>query len=118
MNTKMHKIIPATEQNSKVVLFSKSNKIRKIKVNEKCDMCRKHIEKAVLSVHGVLNARWGIKSGKLILKYKDGKTNLNAIERVIADAGHDTPNYKGKMEFYTDMPQCCKYREELVNSGA
>ena len=118
MNTKMHGTTPAGNRESKIVLFSKANEIRKLKVKQSCNTCYKHIEKAALSVDGVLNARWGKKSGMLILKYKAGKTNLNTIERAIADAGHDTPNYKGKVEFYTDMPRCCRYREELVDPGA
>lgn len=117
MNTKMHGIIPVKENTSKILLISKANKTGKLIVKTKCNMCHKHIEKAALAVDGVINARWGNKTGLLILKYKAEETNINSIEQAIADAGHNTPNYKAKMEFYTDMPRCCKYREELDDSG-
>ena len=39
-------------------------------------------------------------------------TDTDKIEVAIAEAGHDTPNYKASDEVYNALPEGCKYREQ------
>jgi copper chaperone CopZ len=87
-------------------------KTEKIMVRGNCRFCRKHIEKAAKSLTGVKKAKWNTTSEILTLYFKPSKVNLEEIELAIAKAGHDTPVYKAEVEFYSEMPKCCKYRRE------
>lgn len=118
MKTKMSFGNWKPEQESKIILFSSAQKTKKIEVKQLCGFCGKHIEKVAQSVNGVNLARWGNKSQMLIVKYDSRKTSLDDIELAIAKAGHDTPNHKRKVKFYTDMPECCKFRNEALSNMA
>ncbi len=86
-------------------------KLETITVERTCESCYKHILKAAKSVDGVLNATWDETTEKLRVEFDSGKTNADAIQRAIAEAGHSTPLYKKQEKFYTEMPECCQYRE-------
>ncbi len=83
----------------------------KIQVGRKCENCANHILQTALLVIGVIKAEWDIIADILIVEFDTSKTNSKIIELSIADAGHDTPNFKGKNNFYTLMPQCCEFNE-------
>ncbi len=80
-----------------------------------CGSCDKHIENTTNSIEGVFKAKWNDRTQMLQVEYDSGKTDLKKIERAIADAGHDTMHYKKQLKFYTDMPECCQYRQSLQN---
>lgn len=92
------------------------NRTGMIQVRQRCDNCEKHIEMVAKTVDGVKKAEWNKNSNVLIVDFDSQTTNVNKIEMTIAEAGHDTSNYKGNIKFYAQMPPCCKYREEL-NEG-
>ncbi len=74
-----------------------------------CDECKMHIEKSALLVYGVSIADWDKESKKLQVVFDDSKTNVDAIQKAIAEKGNDTPNHKAGDEAYDRLPQCCKY---------
>ncbi len=80
-----------------------------IKVNGECSMCKARIEKAALSVDGVLTANWSIDRHILTVKYDKSKTNSDQIQRAIAAVGHDTEKYRADDEVYNNLPSCCHY---------
>jgi len=83
---------------------------QRFKVAGNCDMCKERIEKAAKSVSGVLKAVWN-KTDKIIqIQFDPAKTNLDAIEKAIAKAGHDTEKYKSSDDDYKLLPECCWYR--------
>ena len=86
-----------------------------IHVRQICNNCDKHIVKTAKSVDGVKKAEWNKNSNVLIVEYDAQKTSLKAIEFEIAKAGHDTPNHKGNIKYYSHIPKCCQYHEELNN---
>ena len=86
-----------------------------IHVRKTCNSCEKHIVSAAKSVEGVKKADWSKNSNVLVVEYDPQKTSLSKIECTIAEAGHDTPNYKGIIKYYNYMPKCCQYNEELKN---
>lgn len=78
-----------------------------------CEMCKDRIEKAAKSVSGVSMAAWDSKTKELHLNYDKQKTNLDAVAKAIAAAGHDTKKYKADDKVYNTLPECCQYRSKL-----
>ena len=75
-----------------------------------CGMCKKRIENAAL-VKGVKTASWSKDAQKLTVVYDGRKTNEKAIQKAVAQHGHDTPSVKASDETYNKLPGCCAYRD-------
>lgn len=81
-------------------------------VSGNCEMCKKRIEKAALSVSGVKSADWHMDCGTLYLIVNEEKTNVVAIQKSIAKAGHDTDALKATKEDYKNLHACCQYERK------
>ncbi|MDP2159356.1 MAG: heavy-metal-associated domain-containing protein [Flavobacterium sp.] len=92
----------------------KKNKNAKydIEVNGNCDMCKKRIEKAALSVKGVKSAVWHIDHQDLHLVLDENKVSINQVHEAIAKVGHDTDKVKANDEVYNDLHGCCQYERK------
>ena len=88
-----------------------TEKTEKIVIKGNCSMCENRIEKAAKEVNGVTKADWDKTTKKLKVVYDDTKTNADNIEIAVAKVGHDTPNHKASNEVYSELPDCCKYRD-------
>lgn len=84
---------------------------QKIKVSGNCEMCKDRIETASKSVSGVRSAEWSTETKMLHVQFDGAKTNLDAIQKAIANAGHDTEKYKASDAVYKALPECCLYRK-------
>ena len=80
------------------------------KVSGVCEICKERIEKS-LKLRGVKLAVWDIDTKMIDLQYNPSLINLSKINRVLAEAGHDTELEKAKDEAYNELPACCHYRE-------
>lgn len=80
-------------------------------VKGSCEMCKERIEKAATSVEGVSLASWDMKKQELHMHFDPATTNLEAISKMIAAAGHDTDKDKATQAVYDALPSCCKYRK-------
>jgi mercuric ion binding protein len=76
-----------------------------------CEMCKERIETAAKGVEGVSSAMWNIEKKELHLNFNPHQTNLDAISKAIAKAGHDTDKDKADQAAYDALPSCCKYRQ-------
>ena len=47
------------------------------------------------------------------IRFNAKKTNLDIIQKSIANIGYDTELYKATDESYNNIHFCCKYREPL-----
>jgi len=74
-----------------------------------CEMCQARILKAFTNVFGVSTAVWNKDTKILEVSYDKNETSLNAIEKAIAKAGHDTKNHQAKNKDYNSLPGCCVY---------
>ena len=74
-----------------------------------CEMCKKTIEKAALSIKGVKMAKWDIPSNQLSLIFNRKKAELINIHHAIAKSGYSTSEIKAKKEDYNKLPMCCQY---------
>jgi len=85
------------------------SKAEKFEVKGVCVLCEKRIEKAALSVDGVLKADWNKETKIIEVIFIDTKTDLLKIETAIAKVGHNTPNVKSTEEVFRKLPGCCQY---------
>jgi len=93
------------------------NKTEKFEVKGVCELCEKRIEKAALSVDGVLKADWNKETKIIEVLFIDTKTNLLKIETAIAKVGHNTPNVKATEEVFRKLPGCCQYNRSSNSIG-
>ena len=80
-----------------------------LKVFGNCDMCKARIEKAA-KIDGVTKAEWSVKNKTLTATFDPAKTNIDAIGKKIAAAGHDNDKAKASNVVYDKLPSCCQYR--------
>ncbi|MEM6349037.1 MAG: hypothetical protein AAF927_34440 [Bacteroidota bacterium] len=77
-----------------------------------CSMCKARIENAA-TIKGVKLAEWDKETGILKVIYKTKVTTEEAIQKAVAERGHDTEKVKAKDEVYNKLPGCCSYRDGL-----
>lgn len=80
------------------------------KVSGSCDMCKERIENAAKSVKGVIRASWDSDTKIADIELDSTVTSLDAVQKAIAEAGHDNEKYKAPDEVYKNLPACCHYR--------
>ena len=88
---------------------NQKNKKSNFEVIGNCEICKKRIEKAALSLKGVKMATWDIPSNILSVTYNSNKVLLDQIQSSIANVGHDTPLFKAPDSVYNELPMCCIY---------
>jgi copper chaperone CopZ len=92
------------KQKTAVNLVSKT-----FKASGNCGLCKNRIESA-LEVRGVNKAEWDMTTGAVTVKFNPKVTNLEELQQLVADAGHDTGLVKASDEVYEQLPACCHYR--------
>tara|TARA_B100000963_G_scaffold195335_1_gene170050 strand:+ start:85 stop:423 length:339 start_codon:yes stop_codon:yes gene_type:complete len=80
-------------------------------VRGNCEMCKKRIESATLSLKGVKYVSWSPKSKNFSIIYNNTKVSIDDVKKRIADVGHDNSLYKASDEAYENLHFCCKYRD-------
>jgi len=92
---------------------AQNNKKSNFEVIGNCEICKKRIEKAALSLRGVKMATWNIPSNILSVTYNSNKILLDQIQSTIANVGHDTSKFKAPDNVYSELPMCCIYERKL-----
>ena len=69
-------------------------------VSGNCDMCKKRIESATLSLKGVKYVSWSPQSKNFSIIYNSTKVSIDDVKKKIADVGHDNSSYKATDEVY------------------
>lgn len=92
----------------------KKNKNAKydIAVSGNCEMCKKRIEKAALSVKGVKSATWHADHQDLHLILDETKCTVQQVHEAVAKVGHDTDEIRAKDEDYEKLHICCTYERK------
>jgi len=93
--------------------FTQSETLTKlqVKVSGNCDQCKDRIETAAKSVSGVSSADWSSDTKMLNVRFDRANTSSEAIQKAIAQVGHDTEKFKAPDEVYNKLPECCLYRK-------
>lgn len=89
----------------------KEVKTIEFKVQGNCDQCKKRIENAAF-VKGVKNAVWNEDTKMLKVIYRTDKINEQQIHDAVAKSGHETSITKANDAAYSELPDCCKYKEK------
>ena len=79
-----------------------------IRVNGACGMCKNRIQKT-LKIDGVSEAAWDRETKVLLVSYNPDIISNDAIQKKLADVGHDTEMYKANDDVYEKLPGCCHY---------
>jgi len=82
------------------------------KVYGNCNMCKNRIETALLKNQNIKKASWDAKSKMLTVIYDPHLISLDTINKIIADAGHDTDKAKAGDTVYNSLPGCCHYERK------
>ncbi|MCE1198711.1 MAG: cation transporter [Marinilabiliales bacterium] len=102
-------IVLFTPSNGQTATAKSGTKTESFKVSGNCGMCKTRIENAA-KMDGVTKAEWNKQTKMATVTFDPAKTNLSAIEKKIAAAGHDTDLFKADNATYDKLPSCCKYR--------
>ena len=78
------------------------------KVWGNCETCKDNIETAA-RVKGVTFCDWNSDTKVCTVTFDSREINVDAIQKVIADAGYDNPGYKGSDKAYAELAPCCQY---------
>lgn len=73
-----------------------------------CGMCEDNVEKAVYAVEGVKTVAVDLKGKSVEVKFLPASTNLETLERAIADAGYDANARAKDPGAYEKLDACCK----------
>jgi Cu(I)/Ag(I) efflux system membrane fusion protein len=80
-------------------------------VSGNCEMCKDRIESAAKSVKGITSASWDMNSKMINIEFTGSVNTVDAVQKAIAEAGHDNVGYKASDEVYNALPECCLYRK-------
>lgn len=112
MNTSSAIVSAGQDHNNMQEMGSmQENKHEIFEVSGNCEMCKERIETASKSVKGVTSASWDINTKKIHVGYNGSVASLDAIQKVIADSGHDNVKYRAPDNVYNKLPECCLYRK-------
>jgi copper chaperone CopZ len=81
------------------------------KVFGACDQCKNRIEK-VLKIKGVKMVNWDVDTQILAVEFSPIQISIEKIQNKILSVGHDLVDKKAKDIIYSELPDCCHYREE------
>ena len=93
-------------------IFAQDKKVieTEFKVSGNCNQCKTRIEKSV-KIPEVKYAKWN-KATKLLKVAFENSITADSLQRRVSEVGHDTEKYKANAETYSDLPNCCLYREK------
>lgn len=83
-------------------------KVEKYEVAGNCAMCKKRIESAALNA-GAKKAVWNVEDHMLTVEFNGNKVSSDAIQKSIAQAGHDTKKFGAPDDVYASLHECCMY---------
>lgn len=98
--------------------FSFAQKVDSIYAKGNCEHCKERIEGVVSKLNGVKKVEWKTEINKVICEYDPALVNNDAIQKVIAEVGHDTKKYRADSKVYKNLPACCKYERDPISSNS
>ncbi len=82
------------------------------KVFGNCELCKSRIESTLLKNSTIQSATWDVSTKMLTVVYNPHAITLEAIHKLMADAGHDTDKLTADDKVYKKIASCCKYRKK------
>jgi mercuric ion binding protein len=78
------------------------------KVWGNCETCKENIE-AAARIKGLTFCSWDTATKVCVVTFDSRETNVDAIQKAIADAGYDNMGYTGNDKAYAELAPCCQY---------
>ena len=88
-----------------------------IKIWGNCGMCKTTIDKAAIAA-GAQKADWNTETKMLKLVYNAKTTNVDKIQKAIAEVGYDNEAYTASDEVYNKLHFCCKYDRKAATQAS
>ena len=79
-----------------------------IMTSAECGMCKKKVEDALYYTKGVKKANLDPQSKVLTVTFKEGKTGLETIRKVVSKEGYKADELAADPKEYAKLPACCK----------
>jgi len=79
------------------------------KVWGNCEMCKKRIELALKANKSIKSADWNVESKMITVVFDPHAINTDDVQKIVANAGHDTEKVKANVAIYKKLPGCCQY---------
>lgn len=98
--------------------FALAQKVDSIYAKGSCEHCKERIEGVVSKLNGVKKVEWKTEINKVICEYDSSMLSNDLIQKTIANAGHDTHKYRADNKTYKNLPGCCKYERDPLNSNS
>lgn len=76
------------------------------------ESCIEHVEDIAKDIDGVIEIVWDKETEELEVVYEEKKTNIEQIERILAEAGFDTPNFTASETAARSIQDSCKTAQE------
>lgn len=91
----------------------KHSKTEIFKVFGTCGECKERIEGA-LKLKGIYKAEWEMDSKMLTVRFDSTKFTKPAIQKILANVGHESNGFLTEAITYESLPGCCHYERELL----
>lgn len=85
-------------------------------VQGNCAMCKKRIEETA-KAPGVFAAVWNADTKLITIRYQPARISAGQLQKRIAAAGHDTEKEKAPDKVYSQLPDCCLYRDKTAENN-
>lgn len=82
-----------------------------------CEESDPIIEKTLAYEKGVESFQINGVTKSVLVTYKENKTSQEKIEKALAKAGFETPNFKANKRAIEKLPTCCKNTAKGIESG-
>ncbi|MEN9743422.1 MAG: hypothetical protein RLZZ65_1227 [Bacteroidota bacterium] len=90
------------------LLFSQKPIVVKIQTSAQCGDCKERIENALNQTKGVVYAELSLETKVVEVKFKESKTNPEALKEVLVNLGYDADERKANLEAQKALPKCCQ----------
>jgi copper chaperone CopZ len=90
------------------LLFAQKPITVQIQTSAQCGDCKERIESALYQTKGVSYADFNLETKVVEVKFKESKTNKEALKGVIVSIGYDADDQKANLEAQKALPRCCQ----------
>lgn len=108
---KKHMVLIALFASTTLFAQNKSKKVARAKIQTSavCEMCENLIvHKTLAFERGIKYAEMDVSSGVLSVRYRQDKTSLEQLRRVISDLGYSADSVEADSSAYEKLHFCCK----------
>lgn len=85
---------PKSSNQNSIIAFAESPKVEFTVKGMTCTGCEHHVKSEILKLKGIVEVSVSYEKGNAIVKFDNGKTNIEEIEKAINSTGYKVVKYK------------------------